>query len=161
MTIIDKKGKLFGKINIIDLLVLIIVVGLIAFGAKRMGSGKVSQSETKEALVTYEIAEIRQLSVDQIKVGDPLYHYDKGTYIGTIESVDVEPYRDVLEYNGRWVEAEVPKKFVANIVVKANIEETDQYYLVGGEQTRVGIQFRLKNKNFAAFGTVLDVKVED
>lgn len=161
MTIIDKKGKLFGKINIIDLLVLIIVVGLIAFGAKRMGSGKVSQSETKEALVTYEIAEIRQLSVDQIKVGDPLYHYDKGTYIGTIESVESEPYRDVLEYNGRWVEAEVPKKFVAKVVVKANIEETDQYYLVGGEQTRVGIQFRLKNKNFAAFGTVLDVKVED
>ncbi|MDO5028673.1 MAG: DUF4330 domain-containing protein [Bacillota bacterium] len=159
MTIIDKKGKLFGLINIIDLLVLVIVVGLLAFGAKRMGSGSVSQSETKEALVTYEISEIRQLSVDQIKPGDPLYHYDKGTYIGTIENVDVEPYREKVDYNGRWVEAEVPKKFVATVTVKANIEETDQYYLVGGEQTRVGIQFRLKNKNFAAFGTVIDVEV--
>lgn len=161
MSIIDKKGRLFGKINIIDLLVLIIVVGLIAFGAKRMGSGKVSQSATKEALVTYEIAEIRQLAVDQIKVGDPLYHYDKGTYIGTIESVEVEPFRDIIDYNGRWVEADVPRKFVANVTVKANIEETDQYYLVGGEQSRVGVQFRLKNKNFAGFGTVIDVKVED
>lgn len=161
MTIIDKKGRLFGKINIIDLLVLIIVVGLIAFGAKRMGSGKVSQSETKEALVTYEISEIRQLSVDQIVVGDPLYQYDKGTYIGTIEKVDVEPFRERIDYNGRWVEADVPRKFIAKVTVKANIEETDQYYLVGGEQTRVGVQFRLKNKNFAAFGTVIDVELVD
>lgn len=161
MKIIDKKGKLFGFINIIDLLVLLVVLAILVFGAKRIGSGKVSQTATKEAFVTYEISEIRQLSVDQIKVGDPIYHYDKGTYIGVIEEVNVEPYRDVIDYNGRWVEADVPRKFVAAVKVKANIEETDQYYVAGGEQTRVGIQYRLKNKNFAAFGTVTNVEIAE
>ncbi len=161
MKIIDGKGRLFGIINIIDLLVILALVVLIAFGFSRMGKGIVSTTATKEGIITYEIADIRQATVDQIQVGDPVYHYDKGTYIGEIVDVKIEPFKERIDYNGRWLESEVPRKFVALVDVKANLEETDQYFLAGGEQTRVGIQFRLKNKKFASFGVVLDLEIAE
>ena len=38
MKIIDKKGRLFGLINIIDLLVIVLLIALVAVGAKRFGN---------------------------------------------------------------------------------------------------------------------------
>lgn len=161
MKIVDNKGRLFGIINIIDLLVLLAVVALVVIGVSRMGKGIVTTSMTKEGIVTYEISDIRQVTVDNIIVGDPVYHYDKGTYIGEIVDVRIEPLKEKVDHNGRWIEAEVPRRFVALVDVKANLEETDQYYVAGGEQTRVGIQFRLKNKNFASFGVVMGIEVAE
>lgn len=161
MKIVDNKGRLFGIINIIDLLVLLAVVALVVIGVSRMGKGIVTTSTTKEGIVTYEISDIRQVTVDNIIVGDPVYHYDKGTYIGEIVDVRIEPLKEKVDHNGRWIEAEVPRRFVALVDVKANLEETDQYYVAGGEQTRVGIQFRLKNKNFASFGVVMGIEVAE
>lgn len=161
MKALDKRGKLFGIINLIDLFVLLIIGAILIFGISRMGSGVVSTAETKQGLVTYEISDVRDVTVNQIKVGDPVYHYDKGTYIGDISSVEVEPFRDVIDYNGRWIEADVPKKFVVTIGVSADLEENKDFYTAGGEQTRVGIQYRLKNKNFASFGTVIDVSITE
>lgn len=159
MRLIDNKGRLFGIINVIDLLVLLIILALGFFGVSRMGKGMVATTTIKEGIVTYEITDIRQMTVDQIQVGDPIYHYDKGTYIGEIVNVEIEPFKERIDHEGKWIEAEVPRKFVALVDVKANLEETDQYYSAGGEQTRVGIQFRLKNKKFASFGTVLDIEI--
>ncbi len=161
MRILDRKGRLFGILNIIDLAVLLIVGAIIIFGFSRMDSGIVTTSETKTGTVTYEIADIRQVTVDQINVGDPVYHYDKGTYIGTISNVEIQPFRERIDYNGRWVEADVPRKFVALIDVEAELTESEEFYTAGGEQTRVGIQYRLKNKNFASFGVCVDLEVAE
>lgn len=161
MKILDKRGRLFGKLNIIDLLVLLIVGAILIFGISRMGSGVVTQGQSINGTVTYEIADVRQMTVDQINVGDPVYHYDKGTYIGTISGVDVQPFRERIDYNGRWVEADVPRKFVVLLDVDATMTESDEFYLAGGEQTRVGIQYRLKNKNFASFGVAVDINIQE
>lgn len=159
MKIIDNKGRLFGLINILDLAVLIIVLGILVFGFSRVNKNTVAKKETKTAEITYEIKKVRQVTVDAINVGDPIYHYDKGTYIGKIISKDVKPFSEEVEYEGKYVMAEVPERYVVTIVVQADIEETDQYYLAGGEQSRVGAEFRLKNKEFASWGTIMNIEV--
>lgn len=160
MKVIDNKGRLFGIINVIDLAVILIFAAILIFGVSRMSKNTVTSRETKTAVVTYEISDVREITVNSINVGDPIYHYDKGTYIGTIVSKDVQNYKDVTENNGEWVNADVPGKYSVTIEVEAQIEETDQFYLVGGEQTRVGNQFRLKNKNFTSFGTCFGVSIK-
>ena len=156
---IDKKGRIFGFINIIDLAVLLIIVAIIVVGINRMDGPQISATETKKGIVTYEISDIRDLTVDRIHVGDPIYHYDKSTYIGEIIEVDVEDYYDVIEGQGEWINAPVPDKYRATVTVKADIEENDQFFTVGAEQTRVGIQYRLKNKNFSSFGTCINIEI--
>jgi formylmethanofuran dehydrogenase subunit A len=157
MKILDNKGKLFGVINIIDLLILVIIVLTIVFGTKRLGGTVVDKSEAKEGVVTYEIREIRDVSVNAINVGDPIYHADKGTYIGEIVKKDVKPFTMPTDYRGEWIDAEVPDKFVVLIDVKANIAETDQYYSVGEEQTRIGDTYSLKNKNIKTTGVCVGI----
>lgn len=160
MKIIDNKGRLFGIINVIDLAVILIFATILIFGISRMTKNTATSRETKTAIVTYEISDVREVTVNNINVGDSLYHYDKGTYIGTIVSKDVQNYKDETDSNGTWYNSDVPGKYNVIIEVEAQIEETDQYYLVGGEQTRVGNQFRLKNKNFTSFGTCFGVEVK-
>ncbi len=49
MKLFDEKGKLFGKINIIDLLViLVVIVALIVVGAKVLGAGFFQPSQTPD-----------------------------------------------------------------------------------------------------------------
>ncbi|MDR7871277.1 MAG: DUF4330 domain-containing protein [Tissierellaceae bacterium] len=159
MKIINEKGKLFGLINIIDLSVVLILGLLIVGGAKRMQSKPIIVSESSKAHITYEVQDIRMVSVDNIEVGDPLYHYDKGEFVGTIVEKEVQPFTEPLERDGEWVNAEVPEKYTVTFKVEADVKDNPDVVVVGGEQTRVGIQYRLKNKKIAFFGTVLGIKV--
>lgn len=161
MNIIDKKGKLFGIINIIDLFILIVLGSIIVFGVSRMRGPQVVSSGTKEGIIRYEISDVRDITVENIKVGEPIYHYDKGTYIGEIARMDVRPLKEKLDYEGEWINAVVPERYIVTIDVKADINENDQYYTAGGEQTRVGIQYRIKNKSFASFGVCIGVEITE
>lgn len=161
MKIIDKKGKLFGLINVIDLLVILCVIAIIAVGAKRLKSSTtVGSVESKKGVVYAQISEVRKATVDGVKVGDPLYDYDKGTYIGKISKVDVEPFKKETEYQGKFYLAEVPEKYDVNIEIDVDVKETNDYYQVGTEQLRIGAQQRVKNKSIATFMVIMNVEVK-
>ena len=159
MKIINEKGKLFGIINIIDLSILLILALIIVGGYSRLKSQPISSSEESEAIIKMEVSNIRMVTVESIVPGDPIYHYDKGTYIGEILEVSHKPYTEPLEYNGEWIDAELPDKYVASFTVKAAARDNADVVIVGGEQFRVGAQFRLKNKKATFFATVLGVAV--
>lgn len=161
MKIINEKGKLFGIINIIDLTVLLVVALLLVGGVQRMKTKPIVVSDDSKALITYEVSDIRMVSVENIVEGDDLYHYDRGGYIGKIVEVDYKPYTEPVESNGQWVDAEVPNKYVVTFTVEADVRDNPDVILVGGEQTRIGTQYRLKNKRIAFFGTVVGMEVLD
>ena len=160
MKIVDEKGKLFGLVNLIDLLVVLVLVAVVFGGVKRLGSRPAVSDSSSKGIVTYEIKEVRQVTVDNIVVGDPIYHYDKGTYIGTIVDKKVEPFKDYVEYNGQWVNAEKEGRYVVTIEVEADVKESTENFVVGGEQTRVGVEQRLKNKRAAYFGNCLGIELK-
>lgn len=161
MKIINEKGKLFGIINIIDLTALLVVALLAVGGIQRMKTKPIIVNEDSKALITYEVSDIRMASVENIVEGDELFHYDRGGYVGKIKEVSYEPYTEPVESNGAWVDAEVPNKYVATFVVEADVRDNPDVIIVGGEQTRVGTQYRMKNKRIAFFGTVIGIEVLD
>lgn len=149
MKIINEKGKLFGVINIIDLTVLLILALLVVGGAYRMKNKPIVVSETSKAIITFEVSDIRMATVENIIEGDPIYHYDKGGFIGNIGEVTYEPYMEPVEFNGQWVNAEVPEKYVATFKVEADVKDNPDVVVAGGEQIRIGVEFRVKNKRIA------------
>ncbi len=161
MKIIDEKGKLFGLINIIDLTVLLVVALLVVGGARRMKTKPIIVNETTTARITYEVAEVRMPTVENLLVGDELEHYDRGGHIGEVVEVSYEPYTEPIEGDNEWIEAEVPGKYNLLFVVEAEVNDSPDVLVVGGEQTRVGTQYRMKNKRVAFFGTCLDVDIFD
>ncbi|MDO5713765.1 MAG: DUF4330 domain-containing protein [Tissierellia bacterium] len=160
MKIIDKKGRLFGVINIIDLLFILIILGAIFGGVKRFGGTKIINEPEKQGHAKYMIQNVRQVTVDNIRKGDKVYHYDKGTYIGEIDNIEVEPYREQTEYQGKFYMSEIPERFVVYIDVACDIGENDQTYTIGGEQTKIGNEYRMKSKTSAFWGTCIGVTVE-
>ena len=159
MKIINEKGKLFGLINVIDLVVVLILGLLIVGGVKRMQTKPIIASESSKALITFEIIDVRMPTVEGIVEGDPLWHYDKGEYLGIIAEKEVLPYTEPLESNGEWVNAEVPDEYSVIFKVEADVSNNQDVIVAGGEQTRIGIEYRLKNKKIAIMATVLGVEV--
>lgn len=162
MKVIDKKGRLFGLINIVDLIVLILIIALVSVGVKRFGTkSAVGEATTSKGVITAEVKDVRDVTANNIKEGDPIYDYDKGTYLGKIAKAEVEPYTDETEYQGKFINAEVPNKYRVTMTIEADIKETEDFYQVGTEQIRIGQEMRIKNKKVAVFMTILGVEVKN
>ncbi|MDD7352213.1 DUF4330 domain-containing protein [Peptoniphilus sp. AGMB00490] len=162
MKIIDKKGRLFGLINIVDLLVIILILALVAVGVKRFGTkAAVGEASTKKGVITAEVKDVRDVTANNIKVGDKIFDYDKGTYLGKIVAAEVEPYKDKTEYQGKFYNSEVPGKYRVIMTIDADVKETEDFYQVGTEQIRIGAEMRIKNKNITTFMTILGIELKN
>ena len=93
--IIDKKGKLFGKISIIDIILVLAVIFVVIVLAMRMGgqvdSPFVSQPDT-EYTVRLKATSLDKTDMDPFHEGEKVYS-EAGELIGTITKVEFSPYR--------------------------------------------------------------------
>ncbi|MBW4827698.1 MAG: DUF4330 domain-containing protein [Clostridiaceae bacterium] len=153
MKIINEKGKLFGIINIIDLIVIIVVVLLIGGGIKRVKNSEIEVEEKvegvkKEALITFEVEKLKKNVVDEIVIGDLLYNNEKETTFGKIVDKKVEEQEDK------------PDLYKVVISIESKVEDTPKAIIIGDSETRVGSELVLKNKRVKIAGTVINVEVE-
>ena len=154
---IDKKGKLFGKINIIDLLFLIILIVAVVGGVSRFKKSPISVESTSKGKMTLLVDKVRMVSAESITEGQDLYSSDKGTYLGKIVGKTVKPYEDAVEYEDHWVNAPVPDKYVVYVDVEVDIKESDKAYAVGSEEIRIGNDYRVKTKTSAFTGICVGI----
>ena len=140
--ILDKKGKLFGKISIIDLFVLlVIVVGIIGvFSTKSMlDNEKVLSSDSNMLIQTsakadnmeieFEVKEVRDFTRDSFIVGDNVFVASNDRFLGTVARVESRPSkRTVATTLGKVYTAEVPERYDVTIVVEAKGKKKDEGY---------------------------------
>lgn len=155
---IDKEGKLFGKINIIDLLFLIILVVAVVGGASRFKESPITAESTSKGKMTLLVDNVRVASVESITEGQELYSNDKGTYLGKIVGKTVKPYEDVVEYKGQWVNAPVPDRYSVYLDVDVDIKDSDTSYVVGSEEIRIGTEYRVKTKTSTFTSVCIGIK---
>jgi hypothetical protein len=92
--IIDKKYRLFGVINLIDLLVVIaLIVGALVVWKLLWGGSTttVPTANLKDVEYTMFCGSLRNYSEGQIRVGDPVSTKTSGKSIGTVVSVRSVP----------------------------------------------------------------------
>ena len=91
MKIIDKKGRLFGAVSLIDILVIVVVIALAAGIYVRFFSIRTTAVAQESDKISYQltIEAVRSFQVDGIKSGDKIFSMD-GHDIGTIISVSAE-----------------------------------------------------------------------
>jgi hypothetical protein len=88
---LDEKGRFFGKVNIVDLLVLLVIVAVVVFAVVRMTG---DSSKTVPVRVTYVVEEVRQATVDALRAAKGDVTDEGGTYLGTVKEVVVNPTRE-------------------------------------------------------------------
>jgi hypothetical protein len=126
MKLIDEKGKMFGKINAIDLGIIVLIL-VLCFGTyyKFFKLENTSVSKAMEPIkYDVKIQGCRVYLKDAIKNGDTLYDKTSGNAIGTIVEVKAEPAKQDLQLlNGTYKECEIPSRFDLTLTVEAQGSE--------------------------------------
>lgn len=132
MKLLDDNGKLFGKINMIDFGIVLMVI-VIAFAAY-LKFGVLDQTgvstELEPVRYTIELKNVRSEYLENIQIGDTIYDTG-GTEIGTITNVSSTDYEKALEMlDGTIIIAAVPDRYTTLVEVEAETVIKDGRYLV-------------------------------
>ena len=136
--IIDKKGKLFGIINIVDLCVILVVlvaIGAIYFKFNLSSHSDIAASEDR-VVVTYKVASVRDFTLRQFEIGDKLFSDEDDSFIGEVVNVSKEPATDYIKtIDGGIKKAEQPDRFDVFVDVECSAYiDGDKVYIHGGKQ---------------------------
>lgn len=153
MKLIDEKGKLFGKINIIDLIVIICVVVVAAalvykFAAPAAESVVAPKSDMYVTMrvrggMNYLDKELN----DHLKPGAKLIagsDYIAGAEVVSVRSDDY--LSAATTHDGKFVTANDPQKRDIIITVKAKQNKNDPILKIGNQEIRIGRGFVFKTQ---------------
>ena len=87
----DSEGRLFGKISVIDILlvILVIVLALAALGRHEKVDEAVVSEVGEPFSYQIKVKGLRDVSINGFSVGDSIFEHDTETPIGTIEKIEV------------------------------------------------------------------------
>lgn len=91
MTTIDKNGKLFGKVNIIDIIIVILLLVVLAFTAYKLGLFAPKQAistETNKIRIVFYQEEVNTFTVENTNLNDPVTDAIQNNSFGKV--VDIE-----------------------------------------------------------------------
>lgn len=163
MKLINEKGKLFGLVNIIDLIIILIILFGISLAVIK-SSMDTTQPLTRidkreEKIITYEIKDIREMSVKKLKEDETVFLYNSTQEFGTIQSKTV---RNLLAYSrnekGEIIKVEVPDKYVVKLKVKAKVTEKENGFFIDNISIKTGLLQTLDMKNVRVKGVILDIQ---
>lgn len=174
--ILDKNGKLFGKISIVDILVILIVaVGIagaaltvsyinnekvVSDGSKMLLS---AESHSNKMEIGLKLYGVRDVTRDAIVVGDEVYSTKTDDLIGVIKRIDSEPSKqNVVTDNGEVVNTVIPEKFDVTIIVETTGKKTDTgYYTDTGVHILYGKDYEIKTSTIKSTPLVSSVAITD
>lgn len=160
MALKDNKGKSFGKLNMVDYIIIFVLLALVGgvyyvfFG----GSDK-QVVETSKVLYEFEITNVNKAFVDAITPGDPIRDNIRGSEIGKVVSKASRNATMLNEdiINGRYVIADVPDMYDVVITIEGQANITPANIIVGGAEIKVGKKFSIKGKGYANQGFVTKI----
>ena len=165
MKIINEKGKLFGLINIVDLIVLLLVIAVIGVMATKLMGNKVTEAvqQKVDCWAQIRIIGAQPYLVDEaLRQELPGQHMVAGSvYIdGTIEDVWIEDYKvQVMTDDGRIVTATDPDKKDIIVLIKFPIAADTPNPKLGSQEVRAGRTLIIKCRTFETSGTIRYVQI--
>ncbi|MBQ7985731.1 MAG: DUF4330 domain-containing protein [Clostridia bacterium] len=159
----DKNGKIFGKINIIDLAAILIVI-LAIVGITIRFTSIAAENVNQKTNFTYvvEIEDIRMYSVNALsKKG--LATDKQGNVIGEITNVEYDKMiKQLVNENGEQVKVTTPLRYVAKVTLNAEGKDTDSGYFVGeNTELSVGSSITMYTKYSNCSGKIIKVQKQE
>ncbi len=136
MQLIDKKGKLFGKINILDFLIILLAVVVLVGGLYIYTSRKaVDNQPTTPIEIDIELVLTKEQE-EAIEVGQTVTNTKNGAVVGIIYDKKVSEQIEIFsnQIKGEFVQSVVPGRY--NVVISLNsnaLVEADRISISGLE----------------------------
>ncbi|ACA98692.1 MULTISPECIES: DUF4330 domain-containing protein [Cyanophyceae] len=173
MALLDSKGRLFGKVSILDLGALLIILGVV-FGIFFLPgrSGSVAQIGSAMEAIEVEVL-VRGLSVKSPETFVAEFQGSETTSIVIrnqpfanvgIKSIELLPRTTpVPQPDGSVLPLNDPRPEVQNIgdfriVLTSEAQKTDNGYVFGNNKVKIGHTLRLEGFNYDFNGSVIDIR---
>lgn len=161
--LLDKNGKLFGKLSIIDLgIILIVIVCVVGVGMRFSGGLADISSQSVEIEYVYEMKQIRQTSVDALNKMGEVYNKTAGeAYMGTITHVEALANDDFsILADGNIVKTSAPERYDALVTIRVPGKQSDNaLYTASNQRLEAGSHEFFSTKWVAGEGDIKSVKV--
>lgn len=162
MKIIDSKGRLFGKLNIIDLIIVVCIL-VLAFGAV-VKFNKTDATMTTDRVIEYtmKISSIREASVDALKKNyKGLSESESNRELGDIIDIKIEQAKELTQLaDGSYKDVELPDRFDLLVTVRViGTQTADNYFAASGKRIINGDTVKFTNKYMETSGLIKSVRV--
>ncbi len=167
MKIIDEKGKLFGFINPVDLIVIVLILSIIGglgyrFISDRLNAnGGSPMSEDQEVYVTLYTSLVIPEIAENLNVGDKLVANNQFTDAEIVD-IKVEPGSYVgVNADGEAVLSQHPLWKDVTVVIKDKVNPSNVILKAGEQEIRVNYPFILKTQTVEANCKIRGVEFRD
>ena len=159
MRFLDEKGRILGKVSIVDLVIVLVVVSAGAWFAYAKFSKNLAQDiAAREQPLEYTILipAIRPTTAEAFHKGDKVFEFKTGAAVGTITAVEVKPAEVwTINEDGKWVLTRDSGRVDAYVKVLGTSRVGENNITVNGVEIRVGLSISVTTKWVQASGNVL------
>lgn len=155
MKIIDKKGKLFGKLSVFDILLIIIIAAVAVFAVRFLFKPKADAGKS-ELIYTITVDNQRKGTEINVKPGDKLYNKIDKYELGEIISVATEEKTEELfdEETGKANIVSHPVYQNIKVTLKGSFTVKADGYYYNQKPLRVNDIIYVTNQNFSGSGII-------
>ncbi|MDP4117987.1 MAG: DUF4330 domain-containing protein [Bacillota bacterium] len=130
--IIDKQGKLFGKISVVDIFIIAVIIAAIVMLGVKLGGLENFRTAQGEKTYVVKVEGVKQIVADAIKKGDSLGD-GKGVSLGVVQGKEVKTARVIKQKeNGQYISVENPNRVDVYLTIKGKGKENNGTFYLGG-----------------------------
>ena len=136
---IDKNGRIGGKVNVIDLFIVLVLIAGICMAVVRR-SHRENVTVTHETVyITFNSTEIRNFVADKLVTGGIAYDASENNYLGVITDVEFgEPYEYVSDDKKDTVAIRRPDSVSTTFTTKTEGDMDGNGVVINGTRYAVG-----------------------
>jgi len=158
----DKNGKLFGKISIVDLIVLLLVLAVAAGSVWRFTSPTAALDQSDATInYTIRIEGVRDFTLQHYHIGLRVYDRQAAQFIGTISGVrHTESYEPHTLHDGSIIWAQMPGRVTIYVDIEANGRITpNAVHVEGTYEIAVGSLRYINTKYVQTSGRIYSIDI--
>ena len=160
-----KNGKLFGKINIVDLCVVLVILLLVVGASIKFQKFNSKSEETQSTAIVYEftVNNVRDYTILAIQKGDTVYDSQSGVAIGKVVAVQktqAETYEGTS--TGNVIKVTNPYRYDMILTIETpGTVEKEAYYANKSIELKVNSSKQIETKYMKTSGTISAITVRE
>ncbi|MBQ4517235.1 MAG: DUF4330 domain-containing protein [Clostridia bacterium] len=158
--IIDNKGRLFGKINLLDVFFILVLLAALAVGYLLFADGG-SSAGTIPVVYTVEIQNQDAAYFEHINEGEQVIDGITKTPMGKIVGFSKEPAKIIAQADDKLVLASPENRFDGYVQIEANASVAYPDLLLDSEAIKIGKAVALRSESAAMHGYIVAMDYDE
>ena len=162
--IIDKQGRIAGKVSLIDIVLFIVAAGIIiGFGYRRMSTVATTIVNTNTRFyVTLNVEPVRDFSINAVKDGDIFYKQHEQQPLGTVVYIRKENAKEIIKQPDGTIDyVEMQDKYALYITLECTGNVNDGgFYVNGSSPISAGSDVTVQSNKVLCGARVESVSIE-